>query len=276
MWYYSINGGQEGPFDEARLDQLIAEKVVTPATFVWKEGMAEWTPLGQLRAAGGTAPSAESAGTASCSVCGRPVGADNLIELLGRRVCAECKPRTVQAMREGVASTLPGDVSAWRDGDKVVARDHAVLPTRCYKCNEPTTNPPLKRKLYWHPAGYYWLILLGAIIRIGILLYIIVAVIVRKRATVELHVCRRHQLQRRLFLIGGWLGFVLGFVMIIGTASLVNATWLKVLSVLLCLGSLITLMIGRRLVRTTLIKDGTIWMKGAGKDFLASLPPWVG
>jgi hypothetical protein len=277
MWYYSINGGQEGPFDDARLDQLIAEGVVTPATFVWKEGMAEWTPLGQLRAAGSAAPAAEGAGAASCSVCGRQVGADNLIELLGRRVCADCKPRTVQAMREGVAATLSGTTNAWCDGKNVVTRDNAELPARCYKCNETAPNRPLKRKLYWHPPAYYWLIVLGVVIRIGILLYIIVAIIVRKRATVEVHICPRHRTQRRLILIGGWGGFILGFFMILGTASIVHGGWIVVLSVLLCLGSLITLMIGLRLARASRInKDGVVWMRGAGKEFLASLPPWTG
>lgn len=275
MWYYSINGGQEGPFDDARLDQLIAEKVVTPATFLWKEGMAEWTPLGQLRAVGNAAPVAAGADAASCSVCGRQVGSDNLIELLGRRVCAECKPRTVQAMREGVAGIALNNGMAWQDGKKLVTRDEAALPARCCKCNAPASDQPLKRKLYWHPPGYYWLILVGVIARIGILLYIIVAIFVRKRATVHVYLCPTHYRRRKLLLIVGWTAFAVGFIgVMIGAVT--KTLWLTLFCPLLLVVSLVARIMGGRVLTASRIKDGVVWIKGAGKDFLASLPPWIG
>jgi hypothetical protein len=273
MWYYSINGGQEGPFDDARLNQLIAEGKVTAATFVWKDGMTDWTPLGQVRAPGIAVPAV--ADGAACSVCGKQVGSDNLIDLLGRRVCADCKPRAVQAIREGVAGIALNQGVAWQDGKKLVTRDEAALPARCCKCNAPATDQPLKRKLYWHPAGYYWLILLGVIIRIGILLYVIVAIIVRKRATIHVFLCPKHSRRRKILLIVGWTAFGVGLVgLMVGAAT--QMLWLTLLSPVLLIVSLVARIIGGRTLTASRIKDGVVWIRGAGKDFLASLPPWVG
>lgn len=37
-----------------------------------------------------------------CNICGRPSAADELIELEGRSVCINCKPKVVQRIREGL------------------------------------------------------------------------------------------------------------------------------------------------------------------------------
>lgn len=42
--------------------------------------------------------------TAFCTECGRPYPPDDLVRFGNSLVCAECKPRFVQRMREGVAS----------------------------------------------------------------------------------------------------------------------------------------------------------------------------
>ena len=41
-YYVYINGGQQGPFDINTLKTLVASKVLTPDTLVWKQGMAQW------------------------------------------------------------------------------------------------------------------------------------------------------------------------------------------------------------------------------------------
>ncbi|MDA7518701.1 GYF domain-containing protein [Akkermansiaceae bacterium] len=47
-WYYGQGGRQEGPIDEATMRSRIAAGQVGPADLVWREGMAEWLPLGQV------------------------------------------------------------------------------------------------------------------------------------------------------------------------------------------------------------------------------------
>ena len=55
QWYYGENGQRLGPIPEADLGSLIAAGRIGPATLIWREGMAEWLPLGQVSAQGGLA-----------------------------------------------------------------------------------------------------------------------------------------------------------------------------------------------------------------------------
>jgi uncharacterized protein (TIGR00266 family) len=44
-WYLSYNGEQNGPFDEARAQQLARQN---PNGFAWKEGFSSWLPITQI------------------------------------------------------------------------------------------------------------------------------------------------------------------------------------------------------------------------------------
>ncbi|MBK1833882.1 GYF domain-containing protein [Roseibacillus ishigakijimensis] len=48
MWYYEKNGTQQGPIEAARLAELREVGEVSATTLVWRQGMADWTPLGQV------------------------------------------------------------------------------------------------------------------------------------------------------------------------------------------------------------------------------------
>ncbi len=101
-WYYAVAGERQGPITGAELSALAAAGTVTPATLVWREGMAGWEPFAQAVAASPTIPSATSGGTAACAECGRTAEPGDLVELAGRRVCASCKPVVLQRLQEGV------------------------------------------------------------------------------------------------------------------------------------------------------------------------------
>lgn len=101
-WYYAVAGERKGPITGAELSALAAAGTVTPATLVWREGMAGWEPFAQAVAASPTIPSATSGGTAACAECGRTAEPGDLVELAGRRVCASCKPVVLQRLQEGV------------------------------------------------------------------------------------------------------------------------------------------------------------------------------
>src|SRR5437868_1718114 len=116
MWHYISNGQQQGPVDDSALDQLLASGIVTANTMVWKEGLADWTPLQQVRTAKAVATAPVGVDSATCAMCGKAVGSDNLIELNGNRICAACKPLAVQALREGATPMLKGAPAAWCDG----------------------------------------------------------------------------------------------------------------------------------------------------------------
>jgi hypothetical protein len=265
MWYYSIEGQQRGPVDETTFDSLIADGVVTTDTLVWQNGMTDWIPLAQARRVEGKAISVEDAASATCTLCGKRVGAENLIELLGNRVCADCKPLAVQSLREG-ASLPAKNHTAWREGKKVVAHSETALPARCFKCNQAVTTAPLKRKLLWHPLGYYLFIFLNVIV------YVVVAIIVRKKGTLDIYLCDRHLRRRRNFIIGSWSGVVLGLFALFG-GIIFNLVWPIALGVLVIIAAAITGLAGGRLASPTRIKGDKIWLSGSGKEFLASLPP---
>jgi hypothetical protein len=53
QWYYGENGQRQGPVSEADLGSLIAAGRIGPATLIWREGMAQWMPLGYVSSQGG-------------------------------------------------------------------------------------------------------------------------------------------------------------------------------------------------------------------------------
>ena len=73
----------------------------------------------------------------------------------------------------------PVGVGGWRDGDLLVISEGAKLPDRCVKCNQPAEGYLLQRKLNWHEPTWYLLVIISP------LLYIIVALIIRKKAIVR-------------------------------------------------------------------------------------------
>ena len=48
QWYAAVNGQQAGPFDANGLAQQVRDGRVTADTLVWKQGMSNWTPAGQV------------------------------------------------------------------------------------------------------------------------------------------------------------------------------------------------------------------------------------
>jgi len=263
MWYYSNNGEQQGPFDDAAWNGLVAEGVVHSDTFVWKEGFSEWTMLSQVPAFQGLGTIGGEA-SPICSSCGKRIGAENLIEWTDHRVCAACRPITVQKMHGEI--TLEADTLVWRDRKKVKTYNRETLPARCYKCNHPVEDRPFKRKLYWHHPAYYLLILLKTIP------YFIVALIVRSRATVFVYLCPRHAKRRKYFMIGFGSLLVLGIVLTLGGMMKSESIWMDIglfiIGIAIAVGRF-----GTRFVGTSRIHGDTVWLKGAGKKFLESLPP---
>lgn len=79
-WYYAEGTQQRGPVSDAEFQQLVSAGKITDATLVWREGMAEWQPYGQVR---GTAAGATTGAPPSAF---RPLaGADDQ----GRRVALD-------------------------------------------------------------------------------------------------------------------------------------------------------------------------------------------
>lgn len=102
QWYYAIGGQRQGPVTQAEFDQLVQVGTVTPATLVWREGLADWVPWSQVQAAGTATAGASSADTEVCAVSGKRYLRREMIQYGGRWISAEHRDEYFQRLREGV------------------------------------------------------------------------------------------------------------------------------------------------------------------------------
>jgi predicted Zn-ribbon and HTH transcriptional regulator len=268
-WYYAESGQQVGPVTSERLDQLRATGKITPVTLVWKEGMAEWQPYGNVFAAPPPGSAAAPA-LAVCAECGNSFKRDDMIPYQNSYVCATCKPMFLQRLREGAAPNISAG-NLWRKGNQLVMPLGAELPARCAKCGQAVSTRPIRRKLYWHSQWIYLLILLN------LLIYAVVALIVRKKAIVNVPVCPDHRKRRALIITISWVMVFLSIGMFALAASVNNTGGLFVLiGLVLLLTGIILGIVKGTLVRAMRIDERFVWVKGFGPAFLASLPEWTG
>jgi hypothetical protein len=165
----------------------------------------------------------------------------------------------------------------WREGKLLVMHKNAVLPDRCVKCNQPAYGR-LKRSLSYHHPALYLLILAS------IWIYIIVALIVRHTAKIEIGLCERHRSKRRRAIAMSWLLVVGGIAAIIAGIGLGDnrgaTPWI---ALTLLLGGVIAFLVG--LIYTAFVVPPVaphkidkeyVWLKKVGPDFLATFPPITG
>lgn len=106
-WYFAQDGQRYGPVAEEAFGALLDEGRVLAQTLVWHEGLANWQTLEQ------TLPGAEAAEAPAapllrgyCSQCRRQFSTEDMIAYDGRWICAVCKPRFFQQLREGLPAAV--------------------------------------------------------------------------------------------------------------------------------------------------------------------------
>jgi hypothetical protein len=152
----------------------------------------------------------------------------------------------------------------WRCKKLLVMTKDASLPNRCVKCNAPAEER-LKRKLQWHHPALYLLILAS------ILVYAVVALVVRKTAVVNLALCKEHRESRRLSMI---ITVLLALIAILCCyAGLQFEIPILVLASFgLVLASAIYGAITIRVVAPTKIDEHFVWLKGVDASYLQAFP----
>ncbi len=98
-WYYAKGEDRSGPVDDHEFQRLVQQGVITPATLIWRDGMAGWQPHGA-----GTPPpmpGIATAGAAVCTSCGRSVPTSEIFSLSGKQYCAACKPQVLERITTG-------------------------------------------------------------------------------------------------------------------------------------------------------------------------------
>ncbi|MEO8434162.1 MAG: zinc finger Ran-binding domain-containing protein [Pyrinomonadaceae bacterium] len=161
----------------------------------------------------------------------------------------------------------PNFGEVWHDRSILVFTRDAMLPDRCVKCNSFVDGSRLRKKLSWHHPAIYLLILAG------LLVYAIVAMVLSKRATVELGICEDHRRKRRYGMMIGWMLFLGGIMgAILGIAY--DYIGIMTIGFLLIPVGLVWLILAARFVNVKKIDDRFVWLKGINREYLATLPAW--
>ncbi|MEO1295939.1 MAG: hypothetical protein AAFW75_09065 [Cyanobacteria bacterium J06636_16] len=159
----------------------------------------------------------------------------------------------------------------WRSGNLLVMQRDAELPDRCIKTNQPANGRRFKATLYWHHPAIYFVLLINLIV------YLVVAIIVRKKATVYFGVTEETLRKRRRTILWSCSVGLAGIVLFFAAFSLQSESVMGTLVFLgfsLILGGLIGGIIKATLVRVARMEDEYIWLRGVNKDYLALLPEW--
>jgi len=168
-----------------------------------------------------------------------------------------------------------GVENVFQTGNTMVMQRGTFLPDRCIKTND-TENIKLKRiTLRWHSPWIYLTIFAGLPV------YVIVAVICTKRATIEVPVSRRILTRRLIFVLATWLCVFLGvfafgypIVAMDSISNTDNIGLIILFSVLMFITAIIMYLIGGRIITPSRIDDYYVWIKGVDSEYLSELPQW--
>jgi len=171
-----------------------------------------------------------------------------------------------------VRTDLSPFAGLWRQGNLLVMHKRAPLPDICLKSNQPAQRR-LKRNLSWHHPAVFLLVF------VSVLIYIIVALIIRKTATIQIALSDDWLVRRRRRMIIAWssiLVCILLFAVAVPNAD--SAQWAPIAIIVAIVGSLVAAIYGLlacRMVWPQRMTDDYIWLKGVHPDFLARLEAWL-
>jgi hypothetical protein len=160
-------------------------------------------------------------------------------------------------------------------GNKLVMHRQAILPPRCIKTGEPAETA-VRKTLYWHHPAVFLLVIPG------ILIYAIVALILRKSMTFAFPLTYRARRKLRMRLAIGVVSLLLAFTSLFVGIALSDSNRggdgsFAAAGVFLFLGLLVTSIVFfflARVVTPTRITDHYTVVKGVSPAYLAGLPDW--
>jgi hypothetical protein len=155
----------------------------------------------------------------------------------------------------------------WRDGNTLVMAKVARLLTRCVKCNAPATYL-LKRSFSWHNQALYLMILFP-----GLIFYVIVALIVRKTAKIDIPLCEAHRARRSKDILIAWIVSLSGIALCFAPAFNENLVILVLVGIVMLLSGLIYGSLRSQVVTPQKIDKTHAWLNKVGPSYLATLPP---
>ena len=255
LWYYQEEGIQIGPLTETEFEQKVMAGQVNEQTMVWNESMAGWQLYSTL-----IAPALPPVSKQFCTQCGQSFAESDLVRFENSLICAKCKPIFFQSLKEGIQ---PVGVGVWRYLSQLVMTKDAQLPDRCTVCNAPANGFRLKRNLYWHPPAWYLLICAG------LLFYAIAALIVRKKASIEIGLCRTHIQKRKRAIAITWS--LIGVSILVAILATAKEPTLILAAAAIFMGALIYGILAVQPVTPAKITDRLVYLKGVSPAYLNML-----
>lgn len=167
----------------------------------------------------------------------------------------------------------PPYAGLWRQSGVLVMHRNAPLPDICLKSNQPA-KWRIRRNLQWHHPA------LTLSILAGVLVYLILAMCLTKRATIQLPLSEEWYQLRRRRIIFAWAAGLAGLA-VFGSGFLLalepgrgGFVWLLIVGLVVIVGALIYGQYATALVRPQKITDQYIWLNGVHPDFLDRLEVW--
>jgi hypothetical protein len=238
-WFYKKDGQQIGPIGPVQFQELVILGIINSSTPVWKEGMEDWQPYGQLQVA---ASSLFGAGMlAACPLCGRRFPKNDMFQHEKVWVCTDCKPAYLEKLeKEKIAGV-------WKEDRCLVVRSESKFPQRCFKCDKGTGGLTLIKK-YYFPNPF-------------------------RPLCIEVPLCFEHIKKRRLFITLSLTLFLVGIIIAVAGWWMSNYLILSI-----GIGDSVTGILVLRIALVNLTKvrrEGDfVWLKGASKDFLTHFSEW--
>lgn len=143
----------------------------------------------------------------------------------------------------------------------------AALPPRCIKCGAPANAKPVVKTFYWHHPALYLVILAG------VLIYAIVAIVVRKSIKVAVPLCAEHAKRRSIAVTLAWVLPLIGFADIFVLSQLnVNGGIIALLTIGLILAGIVIWAVVANPMRPTMIDATRGEFTGVCATFLEQFP----
>lgn len=173
----------------------------------------------------------------------------------------------------GKVGENPYETAIFRDGRLLVIHESAILPDTCILTNEPAEGYRFRKNVAWHPP------LLILLIFINLLIFLIVALIVQKRAKLSIPITKEVHFRSWIFFAIAWLLALAGLPMFIAGIANVGRFdppfWAGPAAAAGLPMFLIGCMLGitkGTILKVRKIKDKFVWIKGVHRDYLAKLP----
>lgn len=152
----------------------------------------------------------------------------------------------------------------YAEGNVVVLRMGCDLPERCVVCNSRDRVRMSRKRLTWHHPAWYLLIL------INLILYVIVALVIRRSTRIQVGLCEEHRKQRQSRILAGCGVVFLGVLTSVsqfeqGGLMLALAIGFTILA------AIFTLYLAQTVYAQRIDREW-VRLKGAGSAFLDGLP----